>query len=265
MENQNDDELKFENELLKLKLIAESGAHFSESNNTPPQVENIWLNHIMAYEEASKDRKMIKVFDKIQRPQFSLTIDEDKLPSELDRLLEHLFQHHIKVTSICEVSDREFYRFIIEDLFEEEILDINHNLGYTCFTYEDFYPNHPHDIENRIDDFFQVLTKEEVGLYSWVFSSEFNSVNGTTLTEAEVMLALNNFFNEHTAIKILPLDNKELKITDNKAVMDVFVRIEAFNKSMNSIVTYEGEGRIALELDFEWWSITGIDLPGLKI
>lgn len=265
MENKQDQDLRFENEFLKLKLTAESGAYISD-NNLPPQLENDFLKYIMEFEEAAREKKVIKFFDKIQRPDFSLDIDDKQLPSELERLLNHLEKHHIKVTTLCEVSDRELYRFIVEDLFEEIINDVPHiEGGYTIFTYEDFYPNHQFDIENRLEDFLRVLHKKEVGLYSWVFSSEFTSVTGEKLSEEQVMNYLNNFFTQFHFISVPVFEKKELTIEEDKAVQTVYIKIEGRNNEGNVPKVFEGDGKISFENTFGWWSVSGIDIQGLRI
>ena len=264
MKNEHNDGLQFENEFLKLKLTAESGAVIS-STNLPPLVENEWLKYIMAYEEAAKEKRMIKVFDRLERPAFSLNVSEENLSAELDRLLDHMHRHRIEVCTLCEVEDRELYRFIVEELFEEDMADIHHEKAVTTFTYEEFHPNHPYDIGNRIDDFMQTLLKKDIGLYSWVFSSEFISSNGMALTEAEVTRYLNDFFDRYASIKISESELKQLHIDDNHAIQNLFIKIEALDKNVDSLVCFEGEGKISLVNDFGWWCVSGVNLPGLKI
>jgi hypothetical protein len=265
MEKQNDDDLNFENEFMKLKITAESGAYFSD-NNLPPKVENDFLKYMMAFEEAAKEKKVVKFFDKIERPDFSLNVDDQWLRAELERLLNHLEKYHINVSSICEVSDRELYRFIVEDLFEEIINDVPLlEGGYNCFTYEDFYPNHPHDIGNRVDEFRQVLIDKKVSLYSWVFSSEFQSKSGMKLNEELVLTYLDYYFNKYQSITIPIFEIKELEIEGNSAVQIVYIKIETTTNPDSTPITFEGQGKITLENTFSWWCISGIDIPGLQI
>lgn len=264
MDNKEQD-LNFENEFLKLKLIAESGAHIS-ANNLPPQVENDFLKYIMEFEKAAGEKRMIKLFDKIQRPDFPINVDDDSLPSELEKLLKHLEQHHIKVTSLCEVSDRELYRFIVEDLFEETIDDIpDIEGGYCCFIYEDFYPNHRYDIENRLEDLLRLLIKKEGDIYNWLLSSEFISVSGTKLTENQVLEHLHDFFDQYQSIEIPVFEKKELTIEESKAVQTVCLKMEMRTGEGSGLHIFEGDGNISFENTDGWWSVSGIDIPGLRI
>src|SRR6266404_5289514 len=66
-----DDEerLKVENDFLKMKLMLERGAFFEEQNEElPADIENRFLNNVMAFEKQFEERKIIKLFDKIGRP-----------------------------------------------------------------------------------------------------------------------------------------------------------------------------------------------------
>ena len=42
-----DENLRLQNEFLKLKMMAESGAYFGGSGNLPPEIENQFLNNII--------------------------------------------------------------------------------------------------------------------------------------------------------------------------------------------------------------------------
>ena len=66
-----EENLKNENEFLKMKLMLEHGAEFGDmktEGEVPIDMENDFLNYIMAYEKQAAERKMIKVFDRIERP-----------------------------------------------------------------------------------------------------------------------------------------------------------------------------------------------------
>ena len=60
-----EERLHIENELLKLKMQAELGAHFHQENDMPAEVENMFLKNILAFHQAADHKKTIKIFDKI--------------------------------------------------------------------------------------------------------------------------------------------------------------------------------------------------------
>jgi hypothetical protein len=65
----NEEKLKAENELLKIKMMLENGATFGEGAvKIFPESENEFLHYIKAYEKQAANPKYIKLYDKIQCP-----------------------------------------------------------------------------------------------------------------------------------------------------------------------------------------------------
>ena len=58
-----EENLHLQNEFLKLKMMAESGAYFGGSGNLPPEIENQFLNNIIEFESwCYKHKKSIIKF-----------------------------------------------------------------------------------------------------------------------------------------------------------------------------------------------------------
>lgn len=120
------------------------GAQFSESNpDLSPNVESQWLNYVEEFERQFEHARRISVREFLGYPKFKLRaeIPSDQLESELDSVLEYLQLHGISVDFLSDVSDEEAYRFITEELLDEEIDDIRIEGMMHCFIYEEFYPN----------------------------------------------------------------------------------------------------------------------------
>jgi hypothetical protein len=135
--------LRFENELKKLQLGLEYGARFFLPPDTeiPLEIERLWLDHIQRVEESFKNAGTIPIYDKIGKPAYR-TIDEiseTEIIPELDRMRNILLKNGIVVESVHEVCDRELYRFITQDIFQQEIYDMPHNTFFCHFIYEEFY------------------------------------------------------------------------------------------------------------------------------
>src|SRR5690606_31104881 len=71
-----EENLRMQNEFLKLKMMAESGAFFGGEGNLPPDIENQFLNNILEFEkqQTASDEKKIK--DILENPAFK---DENEL------------------------------------------------------------------------------------------------------------------------------------------------------------------------------------------
>src|SRR5687767_10939002 len=104
-----------------MKLTLEQGAQFETMQNEeglPADIENQFLNYIMAYEKQAAERKVIKVFDKIQRPNHFKPVNEisdEEIENAWNSLDEYLQKYGIEL-SVCSpnISDRELYRFTTE-------------------------------------------------------------------------------------------------------------------------------------------------------
>ena len=88
--------LKNENEFLKMKLMLEQGAQFGSmtgDGGLPADIENQFLKNIMAFEKQAAEKKMIKVFDKIERPSHFKPVNEipdDAIENAWSNLDEYL-------------------------------------------------------------------------------------------------------------------------------------------------------------------------------
>lgn len=134
--------LKAENEFLKLKMMLEHGARFGPSgSDLDPEIENIFLNNIIAIEKQFEHPQTISVFDKIGRPAFKLVRDipTHEILFEWQKLSAHMILNGVELHSKSDVNPRELYRFATEELMSVLIDDIKIPDFVCCFFYEDFF------------------------------------------------------------------------------------------------------------------------------
>src|ERR1700722_17845561 len=115
---QDDDALKFENELEKLKLQGEFGANFfGGSGNIPPEMEAQWLKNVRAFEESYNNAPEKTIAEIIGNPDLTPVseIREENIGAELDNLCRLLAKHNIVIDHDEDVPAREIYRFITEE------------------------------------------------------------------------------------------------------------------------------------------------------
>ena len=119
---ENDDEnLKNENDFLKMKLMLEHGADFGNikpDTELSANVENEFLNYVMAFEKQAAERKTIKVFDRIKRPEHFKAVNEipdEEIDNAWDELDTWLNKYNIDLALFSpNISNRELYRFTTE-------------------------------------------------------------------------------------------------------------------------------------------------------
>ncbi len=168
-----EENLRTENEFLKMKIMLEHGGQFGELDESdaadlPPEIENEFLNNVMAFEKQFSECKVIKVFDKIGRPKHFRPVGEipdHEIGVAWNQLNDYLNEHGMDV-SVCSpnISTRELYRFVTEELFEHETDDLNLP-GWTInFIYDEFHPDPVYDNSRLVEEnlFKDIFRKDDL-------------------------------------------------------------------------------------------------------
>ncbi|MGJ7031978.1 hypothetical protein [Niabella hirudinis] len=138
-----------ENSFLKMKLALETGGHVKipqgVSKYLTPEMENEFLKSIMALQEQRRFAKTVRLYDKIGKPlQFlpEKQIPDKEIEYQYNALLDYLFEHNFDFC-VCSpnVTTRDLYRFITEELFFEQVDDIEMPEMICGFVYDDFHPD----------------------------------------------------------------------------------------------------------------------------
>ena len=262
------DDLHFENELIKLKLQAESGAQFMGTGNLPPEVESEWLKNIESFDEQFRNAKEVTVYDLIGKPVFRPIeqIADAEIKDELDRLQEILSSKGLMVESICELDDREMYRFITQELFLEMTNDIHVEGMMTHFTYEEFHPNHKYDIDSHSYWFVKALLNKDLNedYRPSELSSEVFDVKGNPVPKETVWDKLRLFREAYKRFELLTFEVQDIQIEDEDAEVTFFLKYEAYIER-DKVNVISGEGKFGLCLTCDYWCVNRIDMPGLTI
>ncbi len=168
-------ELRLKNQLKKIELTAKYNAEFHEGDSkAPAHIEEQWLDQIEEFEKQFEQNKRTTVRAFIGNPTFkSLSeISSAKLQEEIDHVFDILGSNNINVDFLCDVLPEEVYRFLTEELLDEEMDDIriegmNHN-----YIYEEFHPNDEYDAKQWAEDFLSGIFWLETDLYSHQLADE---------------------------------------------------------------------------------------------
>jgi hypothetical protein len=207
-----EEQLRIENELLRLKLQAETGAELQQLNNIPPDVENAFLNNILAFERQLDSIEETKIFDLIGQPadfKNESELNNEEIETELERLSELLESHQIEVDYGTDYPSRLKYKFITEELFEHstqkfDIPDMVHH-----FIYEEFHPNHTLSIEGIAEDFLEMWFSRNMEKDSYIFSDEMVSKDGESVTKEQFLLRVQHVFDAY-----IDFENAKYEIQD---------------------------------------------------
>ncbi|NCS88184.1 MAG: hypothetical protein AUK34_13305 [Ignavibacteria bacterium CG2_30_36_16] len=169
--------LNEQNKKKKKELEEKYGADFYESESgVDPEIENHFLNNVEQYENLSENAVSIKVSEYIGSPIFK-SIDEispGNIAAEIENVLNIYFDHQINIDIIekSDVSDRDYYIFLTEELPQNEIENIKIP-GWTCnYIYEEFHPNDKLDSKDAIDSVLTELFLEANEKYYYTYLAD---------------------------------------------------------------------------------------------
>lgn len=184
----NDEKLRFENEILKLKMQAQYGALFGSESELSPQMENAFLQNVLRFEEAFNYHKTIKVREAIGDPPCKNIegLSDDEVDLELSNCFKQLRDQDIHLHVSGKYPARQILRFIMEELYEEEIDVVCPGMS-KIFIYEEFHPNHKMDIENCAVNFMEGFFKRDLFQYSAELNDQFVLSDRRQLTKKQVI------------------------------------------------------------------------------
>lgn len=264
-----EENLRMENEFLRLKLQAELGAQSHTSGDLNPALENEFLKHIMAFEQNYANAARTKIFDKLGQPQFmpESQLNDEQIETELVKVNELLALKNIAVDFIGDYNARTQYAFITGELFDKETDDFNVPGMITHYTYEEFHPNHQIDIENRAIEFLEGWFNQKLDEHFWCFDNLFVLPNGRTIPKGEIGKKLKQIFESYTAF-----EDRDYTITDinfeigddtglghAEGVAKYIAVLENGEK-----VTIAGPFKLYMTWEYDWWSIFHIAFPGFE-
>lgn len=184
-----EENLRLQNEFLKLKMMAESGAHFGGSGNLPPEIENQFLNNILEFEKqhSTSSSKTIKeilgnpVFEKeenLKDPAF------EKAYKDLNDLLK---RNHLQIDFSKERSERFKYHFITSEFLDHET-PFSQVKGMTShFSYEEFHPDHELDIRETTHQFLDDFLERNLDAETYYIEDQIAEPDGRIINREDYM------------------------------------------------------------------------------
>jgi hypothetical protein len=259
------------NDKKKEDLRKQYGMSFEDHNEEmSPQAESEWLDNIAEFERQFENARTITVRERIGDPQVKPLADlaDAELAGELDRLFNLLSENDIAVDFLHEQNEREIYRFLTEELLEEEIDDIQIPGMVSHFIYEEFHPNDEDDITDAIEEFLFTLFngdfKDPQGMHDHVLSEEsLHDSLGNPINLAEFKLLLGDFYDAYPLLTGHEVEIKHILVEGDQAVAGTRIKWHGRPKSEKVVVDQEGlsEFRLARSI-YGGWDITQANIPG---
>lgn len=270
-DNQEPDELSLENEILKMKLKLKFGDDIvlSEFKEIPLEVENQFLKNIMAFEEANKNKKTISIFNKLGKPSYikADNLNPETLSKELNRILSLLKINNIDFhINQGPYPDETIYRFITEELFQEEIDEIAIDGMMLNFIYEEFHPNHVADLQEANKTFIKHWFDRNFNDYQPLIANELISIENSAMNINEFRVKINSFFKCFNDGKFKLLEQKHQFGADNFG-MGHTEGVIFYKAKLEIGETIEFYGPYIIYFQNRWgqWEVCSFRIPGFEL
>lgn len=244
------------NAVMQLQIESQDDAHIEKSKNLPPEVENMFLKRIMAFEEASKNPKYITVRKLCGDLSFpaSASLSETELEQMFDKVMSTLNEYNIAVDFLAEYDAKTKYNFIVNELMDHEIADIPLDDMVHDFIYEEFHPNAKMDIESEIVECMNFLCSEhekEPELF-W-FADKEMYLNGEKCDGKRVIQRYNGFVAANIWPENFDYEIKSIWYDDKKKFGKAEVVLSNANEHKRTI-------EIKLVCTYNWWEVAELNV-----
>jgi hypothetical protein len=271
-----DEHLRIENELLRLKLSAQYGDAFKMESDAAlsPEIENQFLKNIMQFEAhfQSGENKTITVYDKIGKPAYK-TFDELKtgtVEKEMEALMLLLNDHGLVVDFLDGPYSHELmYRFITEELFLEEVDDIDVPGMMYNFVYEDFHPNDRAEIEKNTHGFFKHWCSASFDEYANEMDHQIVTARGEQLSREEAYTRIKLFSDcflefKNDGYNIINIQVDEQPDGNALGYSEGMYRYDGILES-GEVQHFGGPYKLYMRREDNFWNIFYFVVPGFEL
>ena len=265
-----EEKLRMENEIEKLKLSAQYGAKFSEGEDKlPPEVESEWLKYIIKFEDQFENAEQITVAERLGKPVFPSpdNLNGKQIEQKLDEVLKLMAENGLFLDVICEEPPEKIYRFIIEELFEHEIDDIQIEGMATNFIYEEFHPNDKLDIEETITHFFiEMLSDDFRDHLDLHLAEKCKSTDNTFIPKEKAVEKALKFCDLYDYFETEYPWNFQIEINEEAVFATVRFKVDYQAVSESGKVHHIGPATASMRRgELGYWNIEALSMPGFSI
>lgn len=164
-----------------------------------------------------------------------------------------------------DTDEREAYRFITEELLDEEIDDIQIPGMVTHFVYEEFHPNDREDAKMWAEEFLSAFfSNEEEMLMVALGEEELYSADGEAISLAQFKQEIEYFYSRFSVIMAYSFESLSAKVDGDYATVEVDTTLEALDTELGQISIHSGLSRIRLKRsEYGGWDVIQAKIAGL--
>ncbi len=259
------DDIATENELLKLKMIAEFGGSFIGDEDVPPEVEQQFLKQIISFQKKHEQSKLVTVYKYIGEPAYNHVNDlsDKEIVKDLDRLQKLMARKGVILSVLTETPRREVYRFITEELFKIQVEDIKLKGWVNQFIYEEFHPNVEYDVRSAVYQCLQTIFNKGHAFSDDYFSDDLKDSLGLSIDTDELKEKIESFWSRFNNTKLERYDVESSQIDKDSGIANVVCNVcyktqtERGKRFKKENITVEFNLRRSKHMD-SWWDIQQI-------
>lgn len=275
-EEMGDEQIRLENELLRIKLQAELGAHFGGSNESlPPDVEHAFLKQIEAFHRQIEHQKPIAIRDYLGNPEFksSSQLSARELIRSWNKVRRMLDQKRVRVDFLSDYTVETMYDFIVQELFDCEIDAPLMENQFVCFIYEEFHPNHVYDLRHITQEFMAAFFQNSVPVEHAFYLAQKLYAGKAEPVPVEKLPALVGRFHEmFECIQSYEYDLKRIEV-DDKGEASHDTALLGFTEGIirywvrthdHEVQLVEGPFRLYFQMEYGCWEIFFFEIFGFS-
>ena len=266
----NEERIRAENNVLKMKLMLEKGARFHEQKEElPAEIEHQFLKQVIAFEKQLEEHKTILVGEKLGNPACFRPVEEipeEEYATAWMQLDKYMRGHGVSL-DVCSpnISARELYRFATEELFKLEMDDFSLPGMMYCFVYDEFYPDALYENGRAASDTVsKILGPVLLGCLPHLRRRNLRLNDKLPLLAEEFNWCVNQFKQAYERIEDHEVEQLECTITGHYSVVKGTYKVRAALRT--EYVELQGTWLTELEFDEElgYWYIFNVQIEGIN-
>lgn len=214
----------------------------------PPDAESRWLDQMINFEEQWENAKRIPLREFLGNPTLKplALIPAGEVEAELERLEGLMAWHGVVLDRLVETPAAEIYRFIVEELLDEEIDDVRIEGMRSHYIYEEFHPNDDYGskmwAENFLSDFFRKSEYFRLALDK----EELYDATGAPITQDEMLAHFLAFWEQYPTVTSHYYKPTSSEIEGDYATVQVETYWHGKQKD-GTLVSFQGQSTIRLK------------------
>lgn len=250
--------LHMENQLLRANLEDHLGGIVREFGSPADiWIENMFLKRVTEFIEQFKEPKTVTPRMLMGNPTYPPLhqIPKRDLRGALGKIMKDLKKVNLRVDFLASYPYAVRYSFLVDELLDHEFEHVDLADTFTTFIYEEFHPNHRHDIKEMIERIlFQALHRKESDEFTLsMFTKQFK-LNGKKASFEDLI--------DTVAMRIKEIRFMEI-CTQTISLIDID---ESGSKKARALLCLEDHSRVKLTFEFlfkycgRYFLIAGINL-----